>query len=266
MVLIPSKEGRNLRQYGRAGSGSEWLLVIRGDTGQDDLCRPWESMARWHVIKSGMKLLSVGSWNEARHRENDRSNSLRMVIGPAMLKPKEWFGIFRFGFKLKLLIFGDCSRRWFIVDLYLISKVLCILLLCVFYSVVPYTIGCALFLVIFYLPWLCVEFNSAVISDQFLHSWLLLPISEPDLLLKVCEKLFGEAPVYLATLWRFLCLNKEARESKALINMNIFFLLHGSLRQDKEVNKHNRHTSRNLNDKFEAQIVNLSNGSGDGGL
>ncbi|KAM7478251.1 hypothetical protein LguiA_026464 [Lonicera macranthoides] len=46
-----SEESWNFRRYARAGFGSEWPLVIRGDTGQDDLCRPWESMARWHVIK-----------------------------------------------------------------------------------------------------------------------------------------------------------------------------------------------------------------------
>ncbi|KAM7505115.1 hypothetical protein LguiB_004019 [Lonicera macranthoides] len=46
--------------------GSEWPLVIRGDTGQDDLCRPWESMARWHVIKRLNEMASVILiWNSA---------------------------------------------------------------------------------------------------------------------------------------------------------------------------------------------------------
>ncbi|KAM7478172.1 hypothetical protein LguiA_026385 [Lonicera macranthoides] len=58
----PSEESRNFRRYARAGFGSEWPLVIRGDTGQDDLCRLWESMARWHGdVFNGNKILLKAS-------------------------------------------------------------------------------------------------------------------------------------------------------------------------------------------------------------
>ncbi|KAM7484437.1 hypothetical protein LguiA_000446 [Lonicera macranthoides] len=75
--LLVVAVGRNFRPYARAGSDSEWPLVIRGDTGQDDLCRPWESMARWHVIKL---LFSTDDTRAALQRRGPDSIGIKNIF------------------------------------------------------------------------------------------------------------------------------------------------------------------------------------------